>query len=148
MDRGFVVWLTGLSGAGKSTLAELLARELRWRGREVEILDGDEVRRHLSQGLGFSREDRDINVQRIATYQTAGSATAWSSSWRRLPYRRPGTGPAGDRDFVEVYVKCPLAVRQDVKGLYKKALAGKSRRSPACPTVRGAWSRTWWWTRL
>src|SRR5438105_15015911 len=63
---GFTVWLTGLSGAGKTTIAQQLATELGARGRAVEILDGDVVRTHLSKGLGFSREDRDTNILRIA----------------------------------------------------------------------------------
>lgn len=129
MDRGFVVWLTGLSGAGKSTLAELLARELRWRGREVEILDGDEVRRHLSQGLGFSREDRDINVQRIAYVAKLLARHGVVVIVAAIsPYRDARERARREiGDFVEVYVKCPLAVcaRRDVKGLYKKALAGE-----------------------
>ena len=66
MPGGVTVWLTGLSGAGKSTIAERLRAELDARGRAVEILDGDEVRTHLCAGLGFSREDRDVNVARIA----------------------------------------------------------------------------------
>src|SRR3954452_19432357 len=65
MSSGFVVWFTGLSGAGKSTLAAIVAAEIRTRGVHVEVLDGDEVRTHLSKGLGFSKEDRDINVRRI-----------------------------------------------------------------------------------
>ena len=65
MNEGFTLWFTGLSGAGKSTLANLLADELRDRGHRVEILDGDEVRTNLSKGLGFSKEDRDINIRRI-----------------------------------------------------------------------------------
>src|SRR5215470_7054900 len=64
--HGFTVWLTGLSGAGKSTIAEMLERRLRACGRNVEVLDGDIVRTHLSKGLGFSREDRDTNIRRIA----------------------------------------------------------------------------------
>ena len=66
MNQGFTVWLTGLSGAGKSTIAERLAPELSARGCSVEVLDGDEVRTHLSKGLGFSRQDRDINIGRIS----------------------------------------------------------------------------------
>src|SRR5579862_6982456 len=66
MAQGFTVWLTGLSGAGKSTIADLLTTELEARGRLVDVLDGDVVRTHLSKGLGFSREDRDINILRIA----------------------------------------------------------------------------------
>ena len=65
MDQGFTLWFTGLSGAGKSTLANLAADELRKRAHRVEILDGDEVRTNLSKGLGFSKEDRDINIRRI-----------------------------------------------------------------------------------
>src|SRR3989337_185473 len=64
-DRGFTIWLTGLSGAGKTTIAHRLERELRQRGRKVEVLDGDVVRTHLSKGLGFSKEDRDTNIRRI-----------------------------------------------------------------------------------
>ena len=64
-DRGFVVWFTGLSGAGKTTIAERLAPLLRERGLNVEELDGDIVRTHLSKGLGFSKEDRDTNIRRI-----------------------------------------------------------------------------------
>ena len=64
-DRGFSLWFTGLSGAGKSTIAELVTTQLRERGHRVEVLDGDEVREHLSRGLTFSKEDRDINVRRI-----------------------------------------------------------------------------------
>src|ERR1700676_94359 len=65
MDEGFTLWFTGLSGAGKSTLANLAAEELRERGRRVEVLDGDGVRASLSKVLGFSKEDRDINIRRI-----------------------------------------------------------------------------------
>src|ERR1700723_357065 len=65
MSDGFVVWFTGLSGAGKSTLAAMLSAELRTRGVHVEVLDGDEIRTHLSKGLGFSKEDRDTNIRRI-----------------------------------------------------------------------------------
>src|SRR5919197_6497226 len=64
-QSGFVVWFTGLSGSGKSTLAAMLAAEIGRRGVHVEVLDGDEVRTHLSKGLGFSKEDRDINIRRI-----------------------------------------------------------------------------------
>ena len=65
MSKGFVVWFTGLSGAGKSTIASALEAELKLRGRHTELLDGDEVRTHLSKGLGFSKEDRDTNIRRI-----------------------------------------------------------------------------------
>ena len=65
MTKGFSLWFTGMSGSGKSTLANLLAEELRKRGHLVEVLDGDEIRTHLSKGLGFSKEDRDTNIRRI-----------------------------------------------------------------------------------
>ncbi|MGA7123503.1 MAG: adenylyl-sulfate kinase, partial [Polyangiaceae bacterium] len=66
VSRGFVLWLTGLSGAGKTTLADALEARLRAEGQRVEVLDGDRVRVHLSKGLGFSREDRDVHVMRLA----------------------------------------------------------------------------------
>ncbi len=65
MSRGATVWLTGLSGAGKTTIAVAVAKRLRAAGREVEVLDGDELRRGLSAGLGFSRDDRDTHVRRV-----------------------------------------------------------------------------------
>ena len=65
-EKGFTLWFTGLSGAGKTTISQLLEKELRARGSKLEILDGDIVRENLSKGLGFSKEDRDINIRRIA----------------------------------------------------------------------------------
>lgn len=130
--KGFTVWLTGLSGAGKSTLARLVGEELQARGRKVEILDGDEVRLILSKGLGFSKEDRDANVQRIAyvasllTRHGVAVITAAISPYReaREWARRRIV------DFVEVYVRCPLetCAERDVKGLYRKAFAGEIPR--------------------
>ena len=127
--RGFTVWLTGLSGAGKSTIAERLSEELRARGRTIEILDGDEVRTHLSAGLGFSKEDRDTNVARIAfvaallTRHGAGVVTAAISPYAEARERaRERIGR-----FMEVYVRCSLSelARRDVKGLYARALRGE-----------------------
>src|SRR6266511_1055516 len=133
MSKGFVLWFTGLSGAGKTTLSSLLATELRTRGLNVEILDGDEVRTNLSKGLGFSKEDRDTNIRRIgyvsrllARNNVAVIAAAIS------PYREvrdvvlraiSWNGAA----CIEVFVKCSIDVlaERDVKGLYKKALAGE-----------------------
>jgi ATP sulfurylase/adenylyl-sulfate kinase len=128
-DGGFVVWLTGLSGAGKSTIAELLGGELAARGRRAEILDGDEVRTHLSKGLGFSKEDRDTNIRRIGYVarvlaRNGGVAITAAIS----PYREVRDEVrAQTANFVEVYVRCSLdeLVRRDVKGLYRKALAGE-----------------------
>jgi len=126
---GFTVWLTGLSGAGKSTLARVVATELRRIGIRVETLDGDEVRQNLSQGLGFSREDRDTNIRRIgyvakllARNGVAVIAAAIS------PYRAVRDEVRREiGQFVEVYVRASLeeCIRRDTKGLYRKALAGE-----------------------
>jgi len=130
MSEGLIIWLTGLSGAGKSTIAERLREELVARGRSVEVLDGDEVRTHLSRGLGFSRQDRDTNVRRIGyvarvVARHGGVAITAAIS----PYRdiRDEVREQSNGAFVEVYVKCSLAelVRRDVKGLYRRALAGE-----------------------
>ncbi|MSQ61561.1 MAG: adenylyl-sulfate kinase [Dehalococcoidia bacterium] len=129
MERGFTVWFTGLSGAGKSTIAERLAPVLKERGCNVEILDGDIVRTHLSKGLGFSKEDRDINIRRIAfvahllSRNGVAVITAAISPYRDV--RAEAREMIGD--FVEVYAKCPIdtLAERDVKGLYKKALAGE-----------------------
>ena len=131
-DRGFVLWLTGLSGAGKSTIAEALVPELRAAGKKVELLDGDIVRTHLSKGLGFSREDRDLNIARIAFVASLlarnGVAVLVSAI---SPYKE--TREAARRtigDFVELHVAPPLeeCIRRDTKGLYKKALAGEIKQ--------------------
>ena len=127
--KGFTVWFTGLSGAGKSTLAHLLAKELRHRGLQVEILDGDEVRTNLSKGLGFSKEDRDTNIKRIGyvckllSRNGVVAISAAISPYKEVrDYNREQIG-----NFIEVYVKCSIEelTRRDVKGLYKKALAGE-----------------------
>jgi adenylyl-sulfate kinase len=127
---GFVVWLTGLSGAGKTTLAHLLEKELRTKGGRVEVLDGDVVRRHLGQELGFSKSDRDTNVRRIGYVsqllcRNGVVAIAAAISPYREVRNEIRTLCAGR--FVEVYVKCNLQelYRRDVKGLYRKALAGE-----------------------
>lgn len=129
LDRGFTLWFTGLSGAGKSTLSALLEKELRRRGRKVEVLDGDVVRTNLSKGLGFSREDRDTNIRRIAfvCHLLSRNGVACISA-AISPYR--DTREEARRligDFVEIYVRCaiPELVRRDVKGLYAKALKGE-----------------------
>lgn len=128
-ERGFVVWLTGLSGAGKTTIASALVPELRSHGRRVELLDGDVVRTHLSKGLGFSRDDRDENVARIAfvAHLLARNGVAVVVS-AISPYRR-GREEARKTigDFVEVHVAPPIeeCIRRDTKGLYAKAIAGE-----------------------
>jgi sulfate adenylyltransferase/3'-phosphoadenosine 5'-phosphosulfate synthase len=129
MSKGFVVWFTGLSGAGKSTIANALKAELERRGRHVELLDGDEVRTHLSKGLGFSKEDRDTNIRRIGyvarlVARSGGVAiTAAISPYREVRDELRAQTPG----FVEVFALCPLdtLVERDVKGLYKKAIAGE-----------------------
>ena len=126
---GFVVWFTGLSGAGKSTLSGMLAEELQRRGVHVEVLDGDEVRTHLSKGLGFSKEDRDTNVRRIGyvakLLARAGACamTAAISPYRDVRDEQRAMIP----NFVEVYCSSTIEAlaERDVKGLYKKALAGE-----------------------
>jgi adenylyl-sulfate kinase len=127
--QGFVVWFTGLPSAGKSTLARRLEKELLRRGSPVEVLDGDEVRLRLTKGLGFSREDRDENIRRISfvarllARHGVVAITAAISPFRaaRAEARRE------IERFVEVYVQCGLAtcVERDVKGLYRRALAGE-----------------------
>ena len=129
MSEGFTLWLTGLPGSGKSTLASRTAEELRGRGCRVEILDGDEVRTHLSKDLGFSKGDRDANIRRIGyvckllSRNGVIAITAAISPYREIrdEVRRE------HRRFVEVYVKCSLEklFERDVKGLYAKALKGE-----------------------
>jgi adenylylsulfate kinase len=130
--EGFTVWLTGLSGAGKTTIATLLAPELERRGHLVEHLDGDVVRRQLSPGLGFSKADRDSNIERIgwlaSRFTRLGAAVLVSAI---SPYRE-----TRDRcramieefgGFVEVFVSVSVeeCVQRDPKGLYERALAGE-----------------------
>ena len=127
--RGFCLWFTGLSGAGKSTLSTALTETFRGRGFKVEILDGDEVRENLSKGLGFSREDRDTNIRRIGyVCHLLARNGVIAMSAAISPYRSVrDENRARIKDFIEVFVKCPLPVlvQRDVKGLYKKALAGE-----------------------
>ncbi|MEO7331470.1 MAG: sulfate adenylyltransferase [Minicystis sp.] len=129
MSSGFIVWFTGLSGAGKSTLAAMLSAELRARGVHVEVLDGDEVRTHLSKGLGFSREDRDTNVRRIGfVAKLLARAGACAMTAAISPYRAVRDEQRAHTErFVEVFVTCavPTLAERDPKGLYKKALAGE-----------------------
>ena len=126
---GFVVWLTGLSGAGKTTIALALEAELLARGLPVERLDGDVVRESLTRDLGFSREDRDKNVERVGfvarllARNGVGVVAAFIS-----PYRDARDKLRAEiNNFIEVYVEAPLetCIARDVKGLYAKALAGQ-----------------------
>jgi adenylyl-sulfate kinase len=132
-NQGFTIWFTGLSGSGKTTLARSLINELKACDVKVELLDGDEIRTNLSQGLGFSKEDRDTNIRRIGyvsrllSRNGVGVITAAISPYREVrdEVRHLITRDGGE--FIEVYVQCPIDVliERDVKGLYKRALAGE-----------------------
>jgi adenylyl-sulfate kinase len=128
-QKGFTLWFTGLSGAGKTTLARLVEAELLSRGQKVEVLDGDIIRTNLSKGLGFSKEDRDTNIRRIGFVCNLLSRNGVIAIAAAIsPYREVRDELRNDiGSFVEVYVKCPIDVlaERDVKGLYKKALAGE-----------------------
>jgi adenylylsulfate kinase len=127
--RGLTVWFTGLSGSGKTTLCRAVYERLAARGCRLELLDGDTVRKHLSKGLGFSREDRDENIRRIgfvAGLLTRNGVIALAAAIS--PYRAVRDEVrASIGDFVEVYVNAPLEVCEgrDPKGLYRKARAGQ-----------------------
>ena len=129
---GFILWFTGLSGAGKSTLSKAVAAEVGGE-RAIEILDGDEVRTHLSKGLGFSREDRDTNVHRIAfvartlAQHGVGVITAAISPYADTRAQVRALAEQRGLPFIEVFASSSLEslVARDVKGLYKKALAGE-----------------------
>ena len=129
-DKGFCLWFTGLSGSGKSTITTHLVKELRKRGSKLEVLDGDVVRENLSKGLGFSKEDRDTNIRRIAFVANLLSRndvpviTAAISPYREI--RDEARQMMGER-FVEAYVKASVETceQRDVKGLYAKARSGE-----------------------
>jgi adenylyl-sulfate kinase len=127
--KGFTLWFTGLPCSGKSTLARQVETILLERGMNVEVLDGDEVRENLSKGLGFSKEDRDINIRRIGyvakllSRNGAVAITAAISPYKAIRDEQR----VEHKRFVEVYVKAPVdeLKERDVKGMYKKALAGE-----------------------
>ena len=129
-DLGATLWFTGLSGAGKSTIAQIVESELRERGYKVEVLDGDVVRTNLSKGLGFSKEDRDTNIRRIAfvadllSRNGVVAITAAISPYREI--RDEARELMGAR-FIEIHVKASVeeCARRDVKGLYEKAMRGE-----------------------
>lgn len=127
--KGFTLWLTGMSGAGKSTISDQLMARLQEAGARVELLDGDIVRTNLSQGLGFSREDRDTNVRRIGFVADLLSRNGIIVVVAAIsPYRETRDEvKAKIGNFLEVFVDCPIEVlaARDVKGLYKRALAGE-----------------------
>ena len=128
--KGFTLWMTGLSGSGKSTITDVLVTKFEERGVPLEVLDGDVVRENLSKGLGFSKEDRDTNIRRIAFVANLLSRngvpviTAAISPYRAI--RDEARQLMGDR-FIEAYVKASVETceERDVKGLYAKARAGE-----------------------
>lgn len=127
--RGFTLWFTGLPCSGKTTISEIVGKELRDRDLNVEMLDGDELRRNLSKDLGFSKEDRETHIKRVGfiakllSRNDVATLAAFVSPYRAVrKYLRIEIG-----NFIEVYVKCPVEVciKRDVKGMYKKAIAGE-----------------------
>lgn len=128
-EEGYVVWMTGLSGAGKTTIALVLVDELQKRGLKVERLDGDVVRESLTRDLGFSAEDRKKNIERVTfvakllSRNGVGTICSFISPYQavRDHVRDNST------NFLEVFVDAPLEVviDRDVKGMYKKAIAGE-----------------------
>ncbi|OGQ74476.1 MAG: adenylyltransferase [Deltaproteobacteria bacterium RIFCSPLOWO2_12_FULL_57_22] len=150
-QRGFCVWFTGLSGAGKSTIADILAILLMQNGKQATLLDGDVVRTHLSKGLGFSKDDRDVNIRRIGFVASEivrhhGVAICAAVS----PYRATRSecrSMVGEDRFIEIFVDTPLEVceQRDTKGMYAKARRGEIKsftgvddpyEHPANPEIR------------
>jgi adenylylsulfate kinase len=129
-EKGYCLWFTGLSGSGKTTITNELVKELLRRGSKLEVLDGDVVRENLSKGLGFSKEDRDTNVRRIAFVANLLSRngvpviTAAISPYRAI---RDEARQMMDDRFIEIYVKASVETceERDVKGLYAKARSGE-----------------------
>ena len=140
MSTGCTLWFTGLSGSGKSTLSQLVAARLRALGSKVEVLDGDITRTLLCQGLGFSREDREENIRRIGfvcellsrndVIAIAAAISPYRASRDELRKRIP--------NFIEIHMSCPVEVliKRDVKGLYKKALAGEIKQFTGLTTCQ------------
>jgi adenylylsulfate kinase len=131
--KGFTLWMTGLSGSGKSTITDVLIDEFEDRDIPLEVLDGDVVRENLSKGLGFSKEDRDINIRRIAFVADLLSRngvpviTAAISPYREIRDEARKMHEDAGATFVEVYVATSLedCEARDTKGLYAKARSGE-----------------------
>lgn len=128
--QGVCIWFTGLSGAGKSTTADVLTVLLQQHGRQVTVLDGDVVRTHLSKGLGFSKDDRDINIRRIgyvaAEIVRHGGVVVCAAVSPYRATRNDVRSMVGDDRFVEVFVDTPLEIceQRDEKGMYARARSG------------------------
>jgi adenylyl-sulfate kinase len=128
-QKGFTLWFTGLSGSGKTTIAKAVAQELLDRGLKVERLDGDIVRESLTRDLGFSKEDRNKNIERVtfvAKLLTRNGVAVLCSFIS--PYReRRAKSRQEIGEFIEVFVECSVeeCANRDVKGLYAKAFAGE-----------------------
>jgi adenylylsulfate kinase len=128
--RSFILWFTGLSGAGKSTIAYRVEEELYKRGIRTYVLDGDNIRIGLNKDLGFSKKDREENIRRVGEvaklFVDAGIVvlTAFISPYKKD--RHFVRNLVGEKEFIEVYVKCPIEIceKRDPKGLYKKAKDG------------------------
>lgn len=129
MEPGCTLWFTGMSGSGKSTLSSLVATRLRATGARVEVIDGDIVRTKLCRGLGFSKSDRQENISRIGFVCELLSRNGVIAIAAAIsPYRACREELRSRIDnFIEIYMQCPVEVlvERDVKGLYKKALAGE-----------------------
>jgi adenylylsulfate kinase len=130
MNKGFTLWFTGLPSSGKTTISKLVEKEIRARGRNVEVLDGDVVRMNLSKGLGFSKEDRDTNIRRIgfvANLLTRNGVAVICAAISPYKAIRDENRELIGNTFIEIYVEASVeeCARRDVKGLYKKAFAGE-----------------------
>jgi adenylyl-sulfate kinase len=129
MDAGCTLWFTGMSGSGKSTLATLIAARLRARHARVEVIDGDIIRTQLCHGLGFSRDDRQENIRRIGFVCELLSRNGVIAIAAAISPYRACRDELRSRiaNFIEIYMHCPVdvLVERDVKGLYKKAIAGE-----------------------
>ncbi len=125
-----VLWLTGLSGSGKSTIAEALERKLHNSGYFAQVLDGDNIRSGINSNLGFSLEDRQENIRRIAEigklYLNSGIITINSFISPTVEIRNFAKETIGAENFIEIYINAPIEVceQRDVKGLYQKARKG------------------------
>ena len=129
MARGFVVWLTGLSGSGKTTIARTVEDALKSMNRCMVVLDGDEIRKHINSDLGFSKRDRELNVERVAYLSHILSRSGIITIVALISPFRTSRDYARKliRDFVEVWVKCSLETckKRDPKGLYAKVTTGE-----------------------